>query len=220
MVDLMYTTLMFCHFFFSRDTRKLNDVALQLVLGELHMAHRHGQAQHLLHLELHSVKDALHLLSGILAVGDHRGELSSSVQTRSYQSGKLLDQSIRSEEGVVLLAELADHLLVLVDGGDLIHVHAGDVLLLAQLLVLIVHEHAHVDLGTSGVRELEGTSETLVLGRVNLLQSDLKLHGLHESSLLSLQSLTVHLNLLSGRVVQNVIKSLAQSFAVNLTRRR
>ena len=140
------------------------------------MAHRHRQAQHLLHLELHSVKDALHLLSRILAVGDHRGELSSSVQTRSYQSGKLLDQSIGSEEGVVLLAKLTNHLLVLVDGGDLINVHARNILLLAQLLVLIVHEHAHVDLGASGVGELERTSETLVLSRINLLQSDLKLH--------------------------------------------
>ena len=183
------------------------------------MAHRHRQAQHLLHLELHSVKDALHLLSRILAVGDHRGELSSSVQTRSYQSGKLLDQSIGSEEGVVLLAKLTNHLLVLVDGGDLINVHARNILLLAQLLVLIVHEHAHVDLGASGIGELERTSETLVLSRINLLQSDLKLHSLHKTSLLSLKGLTVHLNGLSGREVQNVIKSLAQSFAVNLTRR-
>ena len=59
------------------------------------MAHGHGQAQHLLHLELHSVKDAFHLLSGILAVGDHRGELSSSVQTRSDESGKLLPDDKR-----------------------------------------------------------------------------------------------------------------------------
>ena len=156
------------------------------------------------------------LLLRILAVGDHRGELTSSVETGSHQTRKLLNQSIRSEESVVLLGQLADELLVLVEVGDLIHVHAGNTLLLANLLVLIVHEDADVNVGSGGVGELEGARETLVLGRVDLLESDLKLNGLHKLSLLAHHLLSVHLDLLTGGVVQNVIQGLVQNVAANL----
>ena len=180
------------------------------------MTDGHSQAQHLLHLELDSVQKGVDLLLRILAVGDHGGELTSSVETRSHQTRKLLDQSIRSEESVVLLGQLTDQLLVLVQVGDLLHVHAGNTLLLANLLVLIVHKDADVNVRSGGVGELEGTSETLVLGRVDLLESDLELNGLHKLSLLSHHLLSVHLDLLTGGVVQNVIKSLAQNVAANL----
>ena len=180
------------------------------------MTHGHGQAQHLLHLELDRVQKGVNLLLRILAVGDHRGELSSSVQTRSHDTRKLLDQRIGGQEGIVLLSQLTDQLLVLVQVRDLINVHARDSLLLADLLVLIVHEDAHVDVRSGRVGELERTRETLVLGRINLLQSHLELHSLHKVSLLSLQLLSVHLHLLSGRIVQNGVQCLAQNFAVNL----
>lgn len=197
-----------------------HDVALQLILGQLDVTDGHSQAQHLLHLELDGVQKGVDLLLRILAVGDHGGELTSSVETGSHQTRKLLDQGIRGEESVVLLGQLADQLLVLVQVGDLLHVHAGNTLLLADLLVLVVHEDAHVNVGSGGVGQLEGTGETLVLSGVDLLKSDLKLDGLHELSLLSLKLLTVDLNLLTGGVVQNVIQSLAQNVAANLATHR
>ena len=178
--------------------------------------HGHGQAQHLLHLELHGVQNAVDLLSGVFAVGDHRGELAGSVQTRTHETRQLLDQSVGSEESVVLLGELADQLLVLVQVGDLVHVHAGDVLLLANLLVLVVHEDAHVDVVSRGVGQHEGTSETLVLSGIDLLQGDLQLHGLHEVSLLSLHLLSIDLHLVTSGIGQNRIQSLVQNFAANL----
>lgn len=193
-----------------------HDIALQLILAQLDVTDGHSQTEHLLHLELDGVQKGVDLLLRILAVGDHGGELTSSVETGSHQTRKLLNQSIRSEESVVLLGQLADELLVLVEVGDLIHVHAGNTLLLANLLVLIVHEDADVNVGSGGVGELEGARETLVLGRVDLLESDLKLDGLHELSLLAHHLLSVHLDLLTGGVVQNVIQGLVQNVAANL----
>jgi len=181
------------------------------------MTDRDREAEDLLHLELDSVKESIDLLLRILTVGDDRGELSSSVKTRSHDTRKLLDESIRSEESIILLGQLTDQLLVLVEIGDLINVHAGNSLLLANLLMLIIHKDADIHVGASRIRKLEGTRETLILGRINLLKSDLKLHSLHKVSLLSLKLLSINLDLLTSREVKKSVQSLAQNFAVNLT---
>lgn len=195
-----------------------NDIALQLILVQFDMTHSNGQTQHLLHLELDGVQKSVDLLLRILTVGNDRGELSSSVQTRSHDTRKLLNESIGSEESVVLLSELTNQLLVLVEVGNLIHVHARDSLLLADLLVLIVDENTNIHMRTSGVRKLERTRETLVLGGINLLEGDLKLDSLDELSLLSLHLLSINLDLLTSGEVQKSVQSLAQSFAVNLAK--
>ena len=181
------------------------------------MTDRDREAEDLLHLELDSVKESIDLLLRILTVGDDRGELSSSVKTRSHDTRKLLDESIRSEESIILLGQLTDQLLVLVEIGDLINVHAGNSFLLANLLMLIVHKDTDIHVRASRIRKLERTRETLILGRINLLKSDLKLHSLHKVSLLSLKLLSINLDLLTSREVKKSVQSLAQNFAVNLT---
>jgi hypothetical protein len=181
------------------------------------MTNRNRKAKDLLHLELDGVENVVDLLSRILRVGDDRGELTSSVKTRSHYSRKLLNEGIRSQESIVLLSELTDELLVLVEVGDLINVHARNVLLLADLLVLIVDKHAHINVGAGGIGENEGTSETLILGRINLLKSDLEFNGFDELSLLTLNGLTIDFNLLTGGVVQDGINSLVHNLAANLT---
>lgn len=197
-----------------------NNVALQLVLGEVNMTDSDRETKHLLHLELDSVKESVDLLLRIFTVGDDRGELSSSVKTRSHDTRKLLDQSIRSQESIILLSQLTDQLLVLVEIGDLIDVHAGNSLLLANLLMLIVHKDADINVRASGIRKLERTRETLILSRIKLLKSNLKLHSLHEVSLLSLKLLSIDLDLLTSREVKKSVQSLAQNFAVNLATER
>lgn len=58
---------------------------------------------YLLHLELDGGFDLIHLGIHVLIVGEQRGELASLVQTRTQDTRDLLDQRLRSEEGIVLL---------------------------------------------------------------------------------------------------------------------
>lgn len=130
------------------------------------------------------------------------------VKTRTHDTRKLLDEGIGSKEGVVLLGELLDELLVLVEVGDLLDVHAGNTLLLADFLVLIVDEDADVEVSTAGRGEDEGTSETLILGGIVLLEHDLELDSLDEVSLLALDDSTIDLNLLTSGVIKDGLDGL------------
>lgn len=197
-----------------------NDVALQLISVEVNMTNRDREAKDLLHLELNGVENTVNLLSGILRVGDDRGELTSSVKTGTHNSRKLLDERIRSQESVVLLSELTDELLVLVEVGDFINVHARNTLLLTDLLVLIVDEDADINVRSGGVRKNEGTSETLILSGIDLLESDLEFNSLNETSLLTLDLLTINFDLLTSRVGEDGINSLVHNVAANFTKKR
>lgn len=194
-----------------------NDVALKLISSEIDMTNRDRKAKDLLHLELDSVEKVADLLSGILTVGNDRGELTSSVKTGTHYSRKLLNEGIRSQESIVLLSKLTDELLVLVEVGDFINVHARNTLLLTDLLVLIVHEHADINMRSGGVGENERTSETLILSRINLLKSDLEFNSLDETSLLSLKGFSINIDFLALRVGEDGVDSLVHNFAANLT---
>ena len=110
--------------------------------------------------------------------------------------------------------------LVLVEVGDFINVHARNTLLLADLLVLIVDEDADINMRSGRVGENEGTSETLILSRIDLLESDLEFNSLNETSLLTLDLLTIDLNLLTSRVGENGVNSLVHNVAANFTKKR
>ena len=53
------------------------NVLHELVLGHAHIAHRHRQAEHLLHLELDGGLQVERFLIQVVAVGHQRGKLSS-----------------------------------------------------------------------------------------------------------------------------------------------
>lgn len=57
----------------------------------------------LLHLELDGGFDFLHLSSHGFTMADHGRELSGLVQTWTEDSGDLLDEGVRSKEGIILL---------------------------------------------------------------------------------------------------------------------
>ena len=194
-----------------------NDVALQLVSVEVDMTDRDREAKDLLHLELDGVENVVDLLSGILAVGNDRGELTSSVKTGTHDSRKLLDEGIRSQESVVLLSELTDELLVLVEVSDFINVHARNTFLLTDLLVLIVDEDTDINMRSGGVGENEGTGKTLILSGIDLLESDLEFNSLNETSLLTLNLLTINIDFLTSRVGEDGVNSLVHNVAANFT---
>ena len=194
-----------------------NNVTLQLVSVEVDMTDRDGEAEDLLHLELDGVENVVDLLSRVFVVVDDRRELTSSVKTGTHDSRKLLDEGIRSQESVVLLSELTDELLVLVEVGDFINVHARNTFLLTDLLVLIVDEDADINVRSGGVGEDEGTSETLILSGINLLESDLEFNSLDETSLLTLHLGSIDFDFLTSRIGEDGVDSLVHNFAANFT---
>jgi len=92
-----------------------HDVTDQLVLSHANVADSDTHAQNLLQLELDGGLDFVHLVGEVLSVRDGCGELSGLGETGSEETGNLLDEGVGGNEGVVLLRELLDELLVLVE---------------------------------------------------------------------------------------------------------
>jgi hypothetical protein len=92
-----------------------HDVTNQLILGHANVANGDTHAEHLLQLELDGRLDFGHLVGEVLVVGDRRRELSGLGETRTEETGDLLDQGVRGDECIVLASKLLDELLVLVE---------------------------------------------------------------------------------------------------------
>ncbi len=106
------------------------------------------------------------------------------VETRAQDTGDLLDDAVGGNEGSVLLGELLDQLLVLVELLQVVDGHGIHLGLGSIINVLGVTEHADVHAGAGGVRQANGTAETLVALRVVLLETNLKLDSLDKLPLL------------------------------------
>lgn len=126
-------------------------------------------------------------------------------KTGTQETRNLLDESIGSDEGIILGGELLDELLVLVELLQVIRGHGIDTKVLGTIDIVLVTENAvnpyvsrlfvvsffasnsvvpdgHV--GARDTGELDGSRETLVTLRVIVLETDLELDGLEEVSLL------------------------------------
>lgn len=101
---------------------------------------------HFLHLELDGGLDLVDLLGHGLGVSQETREFTGFVETRSQQSRDLLDERLRGEEGVVLLGELLDQLLVLVEFLQGFGIHEWDFECLGFVAMLLVAENAHLHL--------------------------------------------------------------------------
>lgn len=108
---------------------------------------------YLLHLELDGALEVLDLLLHVVSVGQERRELSGLVQSRTQQSGDLLDQRLGSQESVVLLGQLLDQLLLLVQLLEVVGAHEWDALGLGLVAMVLIAEHAHRELGSWGVTQ-------------------------------------------------------------------
>ena len=79
------------------------------------MADSDTQAQNLLQLELDGGAHLVELVGEVLVVGHWGGELAGLGETRPKETGDLLDKGLRGKEGVVLLGEFLNELLVFVE---------------------------------------------------------------------------------------------------------
>ena len=119
-----------------------HDVTDQLVLGHADVADSDTHAENLLQLELDGGLDLGHLVGEVLSVRDGCGELSGLGQTRTQETGDLLDQGVGSHEGIVLACELLDELLVLVELLQVVGGHGIDTVVLGTIDIVLVTENA------------------------------------------------------------------------------
>lgn len=166
------------------------------VEGDLGRSHGHvgdgkGHAHHLLHLELDGGLGGIDLLLEVISLIKDGRELAGLGQTRTKDTRDLLDQRVGGKEVIVLLGELLDELLVLVELLQVIDGHLVNAKLIGLLAVLLVTKNADAGVGAGDGRELKGTGETLVTGRIVVLQGDLELDGLGELAGLALKFLAL-----------------------------
>lgn len=107
-------------------------------------------------------------------------------QTRTQDTGNLLEKSLGSDEGIVLASELLDELLVLVQLLQVVSRHGVDTAVLGTVQIVLVTQDADGHVGARDGGQLDGAGETLVTLGVIVLQADLELDGLEEVALLGL----------------------------------
>lgn len=151
-----------------------HDVGDQLLLRHADVADGDTHAEHLLELELDGRLDLVHLAGEVVGVRDGRGELASCRtrlepvlhlifrrsswrsltlgETRTEDTGDLLDQGLGGDEGIVLARKLLDELLVLVELLEILNGHGVDTTVLGTVDIVLVTENA-------------ADSQTLRLGR-------------------------------------------------------
>jgi len=148
------------------------------------MGHGDTEGKDLLELELDGGADGVDLVVGVIGVLEEGWELTELVHGRSEETWNLLHDGGGGKEEVVLAGKLLDLLLVLVESLKTLDIHAWDASGLGLLDVLGITKDATGHAWTRKVRELDGTSETLVLLGVVVLENDLELDGLFELALL------------------------------------
>jgi hypothetical protein len=98
----------------------------------------------------------------------------------------LLDESVGSDESIVLARELLDQLLVLVELLEIVRGHGVDTTVLGSVNIVLVTKNADGHVRARDLGKLDGARETLVTLRVIVLQADLEFDGLEKVALLLL----------------------------------
>lgn len=167
-----------------KEVRSQHDVLDNLVLLHLNVTNRNSQTKNLLQLETDGGLNIVDLGDKILVVRDGGRELTSLRETRTEQTGDLLDKSLGSNESVVLLGKLLDELLVLVELLQVLNRHGVDTSTLSTITVNGITENTDGHVGTGNSGQLDSTTETLITLGVVVLQTNLELDGLKEVTLL------------------------------------
>jgi len=118
----------------------------KIVLGHTHVADSNRQTEHLLHLELYGGFKVKDLGIKVIRVSHQRGELSCLVEAWAQKPWDLLDQSVRGKEGVILLGQTLNLLLVLVQLLQVISGHEVDALGLSLITMLLISQQANLEL--------------------------------------------------------------------------
>jgi len=140
-----------------------HNVTDEVVFGHVDVADSDTHAENLLQLELDGGLDVGDLGAEILGVRDGGRELASCVvcqfvlcywrrtmalpaltlgETRTQETRDLLDERVGSDEGIVLLSELLDELLVLVQLLQVVRGHGIDTKVLGTIDIVLVTEDA------------------------------------------------------------------------------
>jgi len=170
-----------------------HDVTDQLILSHLDVTDGDTHAENLLQLELDGRLDLSDLVGEIFGVRDGGGELAGLGETGTQETRNLLDESLGSDEGIVLASELLDQLLVLVELSQVLSGHGINTEVLGTIDIVLVTENADGHVGAGDLGELDGTRETLVTLRVVVLETDLELDGLEEVALLLIEGVVEEL---------------------------
>jgi hypothetical protein len=168
------------------------------------------EAHDLLHLELDGRLQLVNLALHIVRCSKEGGELSGLGQTRTKKTGDLLDHVVGSQEEIVTLGELLDHLLVLVQLLQVLDGHVVDTDTIGLFAMGSVTENTALEIGTRDGREPESSGETLVTDGIVVLQGNLSLDSLDEVTLLSLHGVATHGDFLTLRKEENIIEGLFQ----------
>jgi len=157
-----------------------HDVTEDLVVAHLDVPDSDTQAQDFLQLEFDGRADFNKFVAHVLGVSDGGWELAGLGQTGTEETRDLLDQSLGSQEGIILLGELLDELLVLVQLLQIIDRHILEVDLLSTIDISSISKDADGHARTGNVRELDCSRETFVPLWVVVLETDLQFDGLYE----------------------------------------
>ena len=183
-----------------QEVNSHHDLVDQDVLLHLNVTNSNGQTQDLLQLELDGGLDLVDLTVQVIVVGNWGWELTSLGQLWTQQSWDLLDQDFGSNEGVVLLSQLLNQLLVLVQLLQVINRHGIDTKRFSSVNIESITEDTDGHVWSWNLWKLQGTRETLVSLWVVVLQTNLQLNSLQEVSLLGLVGV--------GKDVLNVLSNL------------
>ena len=132
-------------------------------------------------------------------------------KTGTEETRNLLDESLGSDEGIVLASKLLDELLVLVELLQVIGGHGVNTTVLGTIKIVLVTEDADGHVGAGDRGELDGARETLVTLRVIVLEADLELDGLEKVALLGLGRVLQELVALSADVGNGNFRHLGES---------
>lgn len=157
-----------------------NDVLEELIGGHGNVSNGNTEAEHLLKLELDGGADFLDFGQDVISVVDDSGELADLVKSRSQNTGNNLDQAFRGQESIILLGEHLDLLLVLVELLQIIDGSEFQTGFLGLVAVSLISDNANGELGAGNVAQLDASGETLILGGIVVLQSNLEFDGFDE----------------------------------------
>ena len=181
------------------------DVLDELLLVEGHVSDGNTQAQDLLQLELDSLGLGIHETGEVSSGLEEEGKLLGSVKSGTEDTGDGTDKRLRGKEDIILLSHLLDELLVLVESLQLLNGLAVDIEGTGTIAIGGVTEDAELEAGLARVPQDNGGLETLVTGRVIVLQTNLELDGFDEVPLLGF-----------GGVLQQLLDGTTQSFGLQL----
>lgn len=119
-----------------------HDVANKLLNLHVDVSDGDTHAENLLELELDGGLDLVDSGRQVIGVRDGSRELASLGETGTQETGDLLDESLGSDEGIVLAGKLLDELLVLVELLQVISGHGVDTTVLGTIDVVLVTENA------------------------------------------------------------------------------